>query len=325
MPLEVGMQSVMAQAFIGAETFEDTVEATFSSSNARVASVSANGVITAVGEGTATVTARLRGRTRTINVTVGEGAEPVVNPTAIRLRSSARVAVGSNIILYPVLTPANAGGLVWSSANTDVATVDANGVVRGLRAGTSRITLSSADGRVRATTTVTVVAAVARPATGVRLNRTTLDINTGQSSRLTATVSPSNATLNGVGWFSSDPSVATVDASGNVRGVSAGTAVITAVTDGGLTVTCTVTVSVRVTGVTLSSTTLSMRVGGTSKLTATIQPAEAAGHQVVWRSSNASIASVSADGTITAHRRGTVTITATAGGRSVTCRVTVTP
>ena len=87
----------------------------------------------------------------------------------------------------------------------------------------------------------------------------------------------------------------------------------------------TVTVPQGVTGVSLDKTTLTLAVNDTGKLTATVTPDNATNKNVTWKSSNTSVATVSADGTVTAKNAGTATITVTTadGGKTATCTVTV--
>ncbi|MBP1745208.1 MAG: polysaccharide deacetylase family protein [Firmicutes bacterium] len=164
----------------------------------------------------------------------------------------------------------------------------------------------------------------------VSLNKTTATLEAGASETLTAAVLPANATNKDVTWSTSAPDVATVSPAGLVTGVSAGTATVTAATvDGGLTAACEVTVIpavVHPSSVTLNKTTEALDIGGTDTLTATVLPSNAANKDVVWSSSAASVASVSASGLVTALSAGTAVITATAvdGGLKATCQITVT-
>jgi uncharacterized protein YjdB len=165
--------------------------------------------------------------------------------------------------------------------------------------------------------------------TSVSLNKTTLSITEGDTYTLTATVSPSNATDKSVTWSSSNTSVAVVSASGLVTAKAAGSATITVTTnDGGKKATCSVTVSnpiVSVTDVSLNKTSMSMMVGDTQTLTATITPSNATDKSVTWSSSNTSVATVSSSGLVTAKAAGSATITVTTndGGKKATCLVTV--
>ncbi len=169
--------------------------------------------------------------------------------------------------------------------------------------------------------------------TGVTLNKTSLTLEAGQSETLTATVAPSNADNQNVSWSSSDNSVATVDQSGNVSAISAGTAVITVTTeDGGKTHSCTVTVTapaapIPVTAIALNKSTATIGIGSSETLTVNYTPADAnTGKAVSWSSSNTSIATVDNSGKVTGVAAGTATITATSttdNTISASCSVTV--
>lgn len=155
---------------------------------------------------------------------------------------------------------------------------------------------------------------------GISLDRTSLSLTTGNTSQLTATVFPADTPVT---WSSSNTGVATVSGSGTVTAVGPGTAVITA-SAGGCTATCTVTVSVPITGITLSPATLDLAVNGQETLTAAVEPADA-DQTVTWTSDNPAVASVDASGTVTGVGKGTAVVTATTadGAYQASCTVTV--
>jgi uncharacterized protein YjdB len=165
----------------------------------------------------------------------------------------------------------------------------------------------------------------------VSLNKASMNLTVGYSETLTATIAPNNATNKGVTWRSSNTSAATVSSGGLVRGVAAGSATVTVTTnDGNKTATCAVTVTsgssnVPVTGVSLNKTTMNLTVGISETLTATITPSNATNKALTWRSSNASTATVSSSGLVTAVAAGsaTVTVTTSDGNKTATCAVTV--
>lgn len=167
--------------------------------------------------------------------------------------------------------------------------------------------------------------------TGVSLNKTSLSLVEGGSESLTATVSPDNATNKAVSWKSADTGVATVDGSGKVTAVKAGSTTITVTTtDGGKTATCSVTVTsktVSVTGVKLDNGKLELKAGETAQLTATVEPSDASDKSLEWTSSDAKVATVDASGKVTAVGVGNATITVKTkdGGKTATCAVTVAP
>ena len=165
--------------------------------------------------------------------------------------------------------------------------------------------------------------------TGVTLNQSSASLLAGNTLQLTATVAPTNATNKGVSWTSSNTLRATVDSSGMVTALSAGSATITARTaDGGYTATCalTITGTIAVSSVILNKTTATVGVGSTTQLVATVLPTNATNKAVVWSSSDITKATVNAtSGVVTGVATGSATITATTddGGKTATCVVTV--
>ncbi len=246
------------------------------------------------------------------------------------------LAVGSNELITATITPEDAAntGVEWDTSDMVIAWVNDYGRVYAKAEGTVTITATTQDGGKTATCEVTVTAAPAPvDVTGVTLDKNTMTLAlVNGSGTLTATVAPANATNKDVTWASSNTSVATVDANGNVTAVGEGTTTITVTTaDGGKTASCEVTVSaaqtaVAVTGVTLNKTTLTLTVGSSETLTATVAPANATNQAVAWSSGAPAIATVDANGKVTAVTEGRVTITVTTGdgGKTATCEVTVT-
>lgn len=220
----------------------------------------------------------------------------------------------------------------YKSDNETVATVDENGLVTPLKAGTATITVTAkADvttngmslyTRTAAAKCTVTVTDIAVPATSIKLDADSKTISVGDKAKLTATVTPADST-DKVVWKSSAEKVATVDENGNVTALAVGTADITA-TAGTVSATCTVTVeAVKVTEVKLDKTAVSLKAGETAQLTATVLPDNAADKTVTWTSSDEKVATV-VNGKITAVAAGKATITATAGGKSAACTVTVT-
>ena len=159
--------------------------------------------------------------------------------------------------------------------------------------------------------------------TGISLNQSSVSLEVGGTVSLTATVSPSNATDKSVTWSSSNTGVATV-AGGVVTAVAEGTASVTA-TAGGKSAKCEVKVErkvVAVTGVSLNKTSLTLSPGGSFQLEATVSPSNADDKTVKWTSSDDSKVTVE-NGLVKAVSPGSATVTATAGGKSSECKVTV--
>ena len=160
----------------------------------------------------------------------------------------------------------------------------------------------------------------------VTLNSQSLTMVEGDVQSLVATIYPSDASNKKVTWSTNNSSVATVNDKGTVTAVSSGSATITVTTDdGGKTANCSVSVCAKISPVTsieLDKTSVTLKVGQTVTLKATVKPDDATDKTVTWSSSDESIATV-ADGVVTAKKVGKATVTAKAGDKTATCAITV--
>ena len=161
--------------------------------------------------------------------------------------------------------------------------------------------------------------------TSITLNRSSLNLEIGDTVSLYETIYPRNATDKSVTWSSSKTSVATVS-NGTVTAKSAGSTTITVKTSNNKTATCYVTVNnpvVVVSSVSLNKTSATLEVGNTLNLTATIYPSNATDKSVTWSSSNTSVATVY-NGLVTAKTTGSTIITVkTSSNKTATCTITV--
>ncbi|PSL40736.1 Ig-like protein group 2 [Planomicrobium soli] len=162
--------------------------------------------------------------------------------------------------------------------------------------------------------------------TSIKLSKTSLAITPTQTYKVTATVAPSDATNKAVTWKSSNTNVATVDASGNIKGIANGSATITATSKATSKVVKSLTVTVSPKTVKLNKTSLTVTRGYASTLTATVSPIDSLDKTVTWKSSNTNVAVVDSKGKVTGKANGTATITATVkNAKAVTAKVTVIP
>ena len=163
----------------------------------------------------------------------------------------------------------------------------------------------------------------------ISLSKSALELTVGEQASLYVTISPDNATNKKIRWISSKESVATVTPDGIVEAVSAGTSFITATSeDSGVNAKCEITVIekvITVNGIALNKTSLSLTEGEEFTLEATITPDNATNKEVIWKSDNEAVATVSTEGVVKAHRAGTASITATTvdQGKTASCAVTV--
>lgn len=297
--------------------------------NEKVVKVDENGVITAVGLGTATITAiSSDGRIEdTCQVTVAKtvpvtGIEVVPNTVSVLVSSTKQLT--ANVL------PSNATNkaVSWSTSNASVATVSNSGLVTAKAKGTVTITAKTSDGGYQARCTVTVVSSSVA-VTGITLNQSAMTLYVGDVGKLAATISPNNATNTNVVWSSSNTSVAQVDQNGTVTAIKNGTATIKATTaDGGFSAQCTVTVkekTVAVQGIEISKETMQMVIGDTGKLNATVLPLDSTNKNVIWKSSDNSVATVDANGNVAAVGQGkaTISVKTVDGGFVAQCTITV--
>ncbi len=154
---------------------------------------------------------------------------------------------------------------------------------------------------------------------GISLSQTTITLDKGKTAALTATVAPENATDKTVIWSSSNEKVATVS-NGTVTAVAKGTATITAKA-GDKTATCTVTVKVPASKVTLNTKQIYMVKGKSVNVKATVTPSDTT-DKTSWSTSNKKVATVK-NGKISARKTGKATITVKAGSKKATVKVNV--
>ena len=264
-----------------------------------------------------------------INATIHFQSSGDVKVSGISLdRASISVSIGSSEQLNASVKPENAQNKTvhWESSNPAVASVSA-GLVTAKSKGTAIITARTDDGGYTATCTVTV----SQPVTGISLNQSSISIIKGKTYQLSASIQPSGASNRNVTWSSSNSNIATVSSSGKVSAKAAGTATITVTTkDGSKTAKCTVTVKnepIKVTGVSLNRSQITLFVGKSENLTAAVKPSNAANKGITWQSSNTNVATVDSGGRITARAEGTATITVKTNdnGKTAKCTVTVKP
>lgn len=288
---------------------------TWSSSDPGVATVNASGRVTGVSRGTCAIICTSQAAPTVMAVQEITVTQPVERITPSQTRVSVRV--GESIELGWSVTPANANdqSVSFSSASNRIATVNGSGMVTGVSKGETTITISANDGSGRS---ARVTVTVEQPVTGLTLRQTSVSVVTGRYTTLTATVSPANANNKRVTWTTTDPAIATVNNSGKVTGVKAGTAVITCASQDNpeISAICTVTVVQLVTSITLTPSSVELNVGESASLQWNVLPYDATDKTVTLRSSNTSVATVDPDGTIHARSRGECNITCAANDGS---------
>jgi uncharacterized protein YjdB len=298
---------------------------TWSSSSPAVATVSGSGVVTAVTPGSATITATSEGKSGTASVAVS--SVPVASVTVAP--ASASLQVGQTAQL--TATPKDASGnplsgrvVTWSSSDTTIAKPSGTGLVTARAAGSATITATSEGQSGTAAVTVVFV-----PVASVTVSPASATLGIGQKVQLTAT--PKDASGNPLSgrvitWSSGNTTVATVSVSGLVTASAAGSATITATSEGQSGTSAVTAIVVPVASVTVSPASASVVIGGATQLTAVAKDSAGntlAGRTMTWSSSNALIATVTSAGLVAGVAAGSATITATSEGKSGTASITV--
>ena len=298
---------------------------TWKSSNPSVARVGTEGLVTATGNGTATLIVTSGGQSTEATVTVTQAASSLtINPASATL-----VSIGETVQLSATVKdakdqPLTGATVTWQSSNPSVANVNASG--RGTATGTGSATITVTSGGKSATAVITVGQVSATLA--ITPSTTTLNA-IGQTTQLTVTVRDANNNLipgATVTWRSNNSAVVSVNSSGLVTARGSGSATITA-TSGGQSATAVITVGqVSATMAITPSTTTLTAIGQTAQLTVTVRDANnnpITGANISWRSNNSAVANVNSTGWVTARGNGNTTITATSGGKSATAVITV--
>ncbi|MCX8047464.1 MAG: Ig-like domain-containing protein, partial [Anoxybacillus gonensis] len=281
-------------------------------SHGQVISIDQNGVITAIQEGTAQVTAKVKdmfGNVKTTTMTV-----IVRIPVDSITIQNFTVYVGETIPIPINVSPADAKKAVsYSLGNSLYAEVNgATGTITGLKEGVTTLTVQAFnrnDELIEKTVTVTIEAI---PVTAVVVSPTVVNMNIGETATLAATVAPNNATYKTIEWRSSNPNIASVDENGRVTGLSTGQVTITAQAHNGVIGTAIVHVGSPLTGISLPSTLLVQK-GKTINVLPYIAPIPAnATTKIVSRSfavGNSYYAVVDQNGEVTAKRLGETPLT----------------
>ena len=310
LPIIKGNTATLTATVLPEDATDPTV--TWSSSDEKVATVK-DGVVTAVGDGEATITAKAGEKEAKSKITV---TTPVTSITLDTTKTELTIVKGTKLILTATVLPEDATDpkITWSSSNEKVATVK-DGMITAIADGETTITAKAGEKEARCKVTV------GTPVTSITLDKTELPIIKGNTATLTVTVLPEDATDPTVTWSSSDEKIATVNG-GVITAIADGEATITAKA-GEKEATCKVTVSTPVTSIALDKTELPIIKGNTATLTATVLPEDATDPTVTWSSSDEKVATVK-DGVVTAVGDGEATITAKAGEKEASCKILVT-
>ncbi|MBO5934834.1 MAG: Ig-like domain-containing protein [Clostridia bacterium] len=296
----------------------------YESADESVVTVDANGNIIAVGEGETIITVTSKDNP-TVKATVSVKVKIPVTEIIVTENISLNIGDETNLNAK-VNADATEKGLDYETSDPGVVKVFADGSILATGKGEAVITVTSKDDPTKKET---VKVTVTVPVEDVVVDKTDITLDVGKKDKLTVTVTPDDASDKGVTYTSSNNSVVTVDANGNITAVGKGEAVITVTSKDDPTKkeTVKVTVTVPVEDVVVDKTDITLDIGKKDKLTVTVTPDDASDKGVTYTSSNNSVVTVDENGNITAVGKGEAVITVTSKDnptKKETVKVTVT-
>ncbi len=288
---------------------------TWSTSDSSVATVSNDGTVTAVNNGTATITAKCGDFSAQTKVTVINPLKAItITGTTHSLKKGQTTQLG---LTYDPADTTDSAAATWTTSDPSVATVSKTGLVTALKDGST--TIKATVGNVSNTYDIAVKEI---KLTGIKMDSEAL-IHEGDTKTLSIEYTPADTTDDkNVSWSSSDSTVASVDNNGTVTAVKPGSAVITAKV-GNHQAACTVTVDAPLKEIVPANDTIDMVKKQTANISYTFVPADTTDSKdVTFTSSDATVASVDTNGKVTANKAGQATITIT-GANGINATVTV--
>ena len=302
----------------------------FKTSNATVATVSNEGVVTGVNEGWATITICAKENEAIYTTCTVKVGLPVYVESITLDIATADMWVGSTRQLGVSVLPANADikDVSYGSSDNAVATVSSTGLISAKKSGKATITVTATDGSGKS---ATCVVTVKQRVTSISITPNGYTLTKGSIKQLEAKVGPDDAANKEVTWSSSNPAVAAVSADGHVTAVNEGSCFITATSkdDPSIKASCTIVVGTPVTSVSLTPQAASMKTGETILITASVLPTNASNKGIIWSWKSEDGASIIlTNGAVKAMKAGTVTVTAKAAdnnnnGAQATCIITI--
>ncbi len=293
---------------------------TWSSSDSNIATVSSSGLVTGKAAGTATITVKTNdgNKTATSTITVEDNSITIVPVSSVTVSpTEATIPVGETRAIVATITPEDAANkdVTWTSSDTNIATVSNDGEVTAKAVGTATITVTTADGNKTATTAITVVEPAPEEeevsVTGISLTPNLTSIEIDETVVIAAAITPENATNQKITWTSSDESIATVSAVGEVKGLKKGTVTITATTeDGNKKATAEIRVVKETHEIEGPDKESTAHVGEQVDLTKVLGITTQEGQTIRWVSSDETVATVDSTGKVLGVSAGVTTITA---------------
>ncbi len=317
--MQIGEKFTITPAFTPADATNKNV--TYTSLDKSVITVDSSGVVTAVASGSSVIICQAAdgGYVATCNVKVLGSVAFSISPT------TRDIAIGKSFTLKKKITPDGASKEVtYKSSNENIAVVNENGTVTGVKKGTCTITATLTEYNLKAKCKVKVGKLYSK----ISLNKKAIRINRGQTYKLKATVKSNAVSLPEVKFKSKNPGIVKVNSNGKIKAKKVGTTYIYATTKDSIkaTVRCKVVVVQRASSIVINKTYIEVYVGGSKQLSAKVEPSGTTIKKVKWYSQNSTIAAITSDGKVRGSTVGETYVYAktTDGSNKIAkCRVSV--
>lgn len=292
----------------------DNKHVTWQSSNPSIATVDSNGKITAITGGEVKIIVKSEEN----HAIKAECIVSVIQPvTGISINKSVIELIEEEFEqLIATITPDNASDkeINWTSSDISVAMVSPDGTVYAIKPGQATIMATTADGGFVALCKIKVKAREVI-ATSIQISPSSKTVAIGETIKLNALLEPENVTNANLSWTSSNPNIATVDVNGLVKAIAEGkTQIIATTTDGSnLSAICEIMVEKQFIGISqiqITPSNAKIAIGKTLQLNAIIAPSDATSTNLLWSSTNTSVAKVSQNGQVDAIAEGEAIIIA---------------
>ena len=300
---------------------------TWTSSDESIVTVDSNGNIKGIKPGKAEITVTSSNGKKAV-CTVNVVEETVDVQKILLTINKKNINVGSTTQIKAKIEPENATNreLVWTTSDKNIATVDENGVVKGKKSGTVTITAKTKDGKVVASTKITIND-VPKKIESLSFAQNNVSIKKGDTTKLIVTVKPTELSNSKLTWTSSDESIVSVDIYGNIKGIKPGKAQITVTSSNGKKAECTVNVieeEIKLEEIILTPSKDKIEKDEMTQIGGVFKPEKATNRELVWTTSDKNIATVDENGVVKGINEGTVTITAKTKDGKVVASTTIT-
>lgn len=278
----------------------------WSSSDSSIVYVS-NGQLVARDYGTATITAEsFNGKKASVKITVKEIVAQKVVVSAVSTKAD--VYIGEEVQLKASIIPENVDNatIVWKSSNNNIATVSGNGLVKLLATGKVEIHATASNGVVGKT----VLQVKEKYVETVNIQDDSVDLLLGEKKKITANISPLDATFPTLTWKSKNPDIASVDADGTINALACGQTSITATSTNGISDSITVNVKEIVAESITIECPKTLTIGDSTTLKFKFTPNDTTNQEIQWSVSDTSLAEINDNGELVTKGVGTISITA---------------